>query len=112
MPVKSKTPRIAAKVHRPRIFRHCLGAGVLMLVAFAFHRVPAAIPPPPYGLDSRPASRPYLLMPELADGALPPLLSKTGAFKDARNLTPVETLIPYDLNVAFWSDGAAKIGRA
>src|SRR5882672_9270945 len=79
-----------------------------MLAAFGFHQVPAAIPPPPYGLDLRPASRPYLLMPELADGALPPLLSRTGAFKDARNLTPGENLIPYDLNVAFWSDGAAK----
>ena len=48
-------------------------------------------------------------MPERADGALPRLLSQTGAFKDTSNLTPNDTLIPYDLIVPFWSDGAAKL---
>jgi len=47
-------------------------------------------------------------MPSEANGNLPKLLSQTGAFKDVRTLTPSESLIPYDLNVAFWSDGAAK----
>jgi uncharacterized repeat protein (TIGR03806 family) len=47
-------------------------------------------------------------MPSQADGPLPKLLSQTGAFKDLRTLTPVESLIPYDLNVSFWSDGATK----
>lgn len=48
-------------------------------------------------------------MPERADGALPRLLSKTGAFKDTSNLVPNDALIPYDLIVPFWSDGAAKL---
>jgi uncharacterized repeat protein (TIGR03806 family) len=48
-------------------------------------------------------------MPARADGVFPKLLSQTGAFKDARSLTPDPSLIPYDLIVPFWSDGAAKV---
>jgi uncharacterized repeat protein (TIGR03806 family) len=62
----------------------------------------------PHGLTSRTAPRAYLNMPQLADGKLPLLLSQTGAFRDTRNLVPAEGLIPYDLAVPFWSDGAAK----
>jgi uncharacterized repeat protein (TIGR03806 family) len=47
-------------------------------------------------------------MPHLADGKIPPLLSQTGAFSDTRHLIPSEGLLPYDLVVAFWSDGASK----
>jgi uncharacterized repeat protein (TIGR03806 family) len=47
-------------------------------------------------------------MPRLANGKFPPLLSQTGAFDDVRNLIPATGLIPYDLVVAFWSDGASK----
>jgi uncharacterized repeat protein (TIGR03806 family) len=61
-----------------------------------------------YGLDARIAAHPYLNMPATADGKIPQLLSQTGAFKDTRNLVPSDALIPYDLNVAFWSDGARK----
>jgi uncharacterized repeat protein (TIGR03806 family) len=61
-----------------------------------------------YGLDKRIAAHPYLNMPATADGKIPQLLSQTGAFKDTRNLVPSDALIPYDLNVAFWSDGARK----
>jgi uncharacterized repeat protein (TIGR03806 family) len=61
-----------------------------------------------YGLDARIAARPYLNMPATADGKIPQLLSQTGAFKDTRNLVPSDALIPYDLGVAFWSDGAQK----
>jgi uncharacterized repeat protein (TIGR03806 family) len=50
----------------------------------------------------------YLNMPDRPEGALPPLLSQTGAFKDTRQLVPIDGLIPYDLNVSFWSDGAHK----
>src|SRR5271155_1040100 len=62
----------------------------------------------PYGLSTRPPSKPYLSMPELANGEFPPLLSQTGAFESVRRLTPNPTLIPYELNVPFWSDGASK----
>ncbi len=51
----------------------------------------------------------YLRMPNRADGPLPPLLSQTGAFQDARNLVASDGLISYELNVSFWSDGAHKL---
>ena len=62
----------------------------------------------PFGLESRPEAIPFLLMPRNEDGALPQVLSKTGAFRDASTLTPADSLIPYELNVSFWSDGASK----
>jgi uncharacterized repeat protein (TIGR03806 family) len=49
-----------------------------------------------------------LHMPPNTDGAIPKLLSQTGAFRDVINLEPEEFLVPYDLNVPFWSDGADK----
>jgi uncharacterized repeat protein (TIGR03806 family) len=62
----------------------------------------------PYGLPARIAPAAYLRMPPLAAGKIPPLLSQTGAFRDTRNLVPSAGLIPYDIVVPFWSDGAAK----
>jgi uncharacterized repeat protein (TIGR03806 family) len=63
----------------------------------------------PYGLNSRPPSKPYLKMPGIADGAIPRLLSQTGAFTDTPNLVPNASLIPYDVIVPFWSDAATKL---
>ena len=57
---------------------------------------------------SRVPAKPYLNMPETAAGVLPPLLSQTGAFADVRALEPARELLPYDLVVPFWSDGATK----
>jgi len=59
----------------------------------------------PYGA----AAGAYLQMPERANGAIPKLLSQSGAFQDTRQFTPNAALIHYDLNVPFWSDGAEKI---
>ena len=39
---------------------------------------------------------------------MPSLLSQTGVLEDARALVPAKGMIPYDLVVAFWSDGAGK----
>jgi uncharacterized repeat protein (TIGR03806 family) len=64
---------------------------------------------PAYGLKARPPARSYLQMPAHADGELPPLLSQTGAFADTARNTPAAALVPYDLIVPFWSDGAEKI---
>jgi uncharacterized repeat protein (TIGR03806 family) len=47
-------------------------------------------------------------MPQSADGKIPQLLSQTGAFTDTAKRIPAEGLIPYGLNVPFWSDGADK----
>jgi uncharacterized repeat protein (TIGR03806 family) len=68
-------------------------------------QAPAA---PPYGIAARVAPKPYLNMPERAGGKMPALLSQTGAFADTRRLVPAPGLIPYDIVVAFWSDGAQK----
>jgi uncharacterized repeat protein (TIGR03806 family) len=62
----------------------------------------------PYGLTSRLATQPFLGMPARADGKIPLLLSQTGVFSDTANLIPNAGIIPYDLIVAFWSDGADK----
>src|SRR5580658_4002595 len=62
-----------------------------------------------HGVAQRIVSKPYLNMPSTPNGDIPKLLSQTGAFKDVRNLVPVDALIPYDLVVAFWSDGAQKL---
>ncbi|MGO9932719.1 MAG: chitobiase/beta-hexosaminidase C-terminal domain-containing protein [Steroidobacteraceae bacterium] len=64
--------------------------------------------PAPYGLASRIESKAYLQMPALADGRIPLLLSETGAFSDTAKLIPNAALIPYELIVPFWSDGAEK----
>jgi uncharacterized repeat protein (TIGR03806 family) len=50
----------------------------------------------------------YLFMPDSTNASPPLLLSQTGAFRDTARLVASEGLIPYDLNVPFWSDGAAK----
>ena len=38
----------------------------------------------------------------------PRTLSATGLFEDTVRLTPAASLLPYDVNVPFWSDGTAK----
>ena len=50
----------------------------------------------------------YLQMPATAGGAMPKLLSQTGAFLDTAHLVTETNLLPYDLNVSFWADGAEK----
>jgi glucose/arabinose dehydrogenase len=45
----------------------------------------------------------------LTSGAvLPPTLAETGAFSDAGALTPNAGIVPYEINVPFWSDNARK----
>jgi uncharacterized repeat protein (TIGR03806 family) len=62
----------------------------------------------PYGMDSRPVAPAYLFMPQNDAGHFPALLSQTGAFKDVAQDVPADGLIPYDINISFWSDGATK----
>jgi hypothetical protein len=65
--------------------------------------------PAAYGISSRVPPKTYLNMPRNSHGKIPTLLSQTGAFTDLRTLAPAPGLIPYDLIVPFWSDGAAKV---
>jgi len=55
-----------------------------------------------------PRPKPYLGMPERVTGKLPQQLSQTGAFQNVATLSVAPGLIPYDLIVPFWSDGAVK----
>ncbi len=59
------------------------------------------------GIPLRPPSPAYLGMPT-DPASLPTLLSTTGTFSDTASLTPVAALIPYSLNLPFWSDHAVK----
>jgi uncharacterized repeat protein (TIGR03806 family) len=62
----------------------------------------------PYGLTSRAAAPAFFNMPTTFGGSLPTKLSLTGVFSDASTLTPVSSLVPYNVNVPLWSDGAVK----
>lgn len=94
---------------RSSVFAPWIAASVLLAcLEGSFFKAAAEELSKPYGLNARPRSKPYLLMPALDGGAFPPVLSQTGAFKDTRKLVPGDSLIPYDINVAFWSDGATK----
>jgi uncharacterized repeat protein (TIGR03806 family) len=88
-----------------KIFRRI----ILLLAVVAIARAQFSWATALYGLATRGAPQPYLLMPQSAAGKIPPLLSQTGVFKDTRNLVPSDGLIPYDLVVPFWSDGASKL---
>lgn len=61
-----------------------------------------------YGLETRIPATAYLNMPSNAGGEFPPLLSQTGVFSDVSALKTEAALIPYDLVLGFWSDGAIK----
>lgn len=92
--------------------RFALIAGLLIAVAAAgadragcgsaSGHAQAELPP------RRMPTRPFLNMPETATGRIPPLLSQTGAFTNMRTLAPARGLLPYDLILSFWSDGAQK----
>ncbi|HEX3836756.1 MAG TPA: chitobiase/beta-hexosaminidase C-terminal domain-containing protein [Steroidobacteraceae bacterium] len=78
--------------------------GLLAVTPMSRAGAPAA-----YGIASRVPPKAYLNMPSSAHGRIPALLSQTGVFTDVRAMTPAAGLIPYDLIVPFWSDGAAKV---
>ncbi len=89
-------------------------AGVLaVLVASCAGNPPSSEPgssaaQSPQRAANRVPSKPWLNMPDLASGNIPTLLSQTGAFASLRDLKPASTLLPYDLVLSFWSDGANK----
>src|SRR5215468_5031832 len=82
---------------------------IAVMGSLAIHQASNGNPTADYGVSMRPASKAYLEMPETERGPFPARLSQTGAFKSVVDLSPAESLIPYDINVAFYSDGAAKM---
>jgi uncharacterized repeat protein (TIGR03806 family) len=62
----------------------------------------------PYGLTSRAPAPAFYNMPGTIAGSLPARLSLTGVFNDTPNMSPASGLIPYNIIVPFWSDGAVK----
>jgi len=61
-----------------------------------------------YQIAERKWAAVQLNLPANTNGVIPKLLSQTGAFRDVANLVPEDYLLPYDVNVPFWSDGADK----
>jgi hypothetical protein len=49
-----------------------------------------------------------LIFTAVAGPSLPPTLANTGAFTNLTTLTPHAGIVPYALNVPFWSDNAIK----
>ena len=62
----------------------------------------------PYGLTNLGRVPAYLNLPETFNGAVPPLLSGTGVYADTASRTPAAGLIPYQLILPMWSDGAVE----
>ena len=62
----------------------------------------------PYGLTSNGTVSAFLNMPATFNGALPPLLSGTGAFGNTPNRIPASGLIPYQPNTPLWKDNAVS----
>ncbi|HXT12522.1 MAG TPA: FN3 associated domain-containing protein [Candidatus Angelobacter sp.] len=61
-----------------------------------------------YGLTTNAPVRAFLNMPATFNGALPLLLSGTGAFSDTPNRIAAGGLVPYQPNTPLWSDAAVK----
>src|SRR5664280_3760515 len=71
----------AFRFHQGNFPRRVMALATVIFFALQFSALADAEISGTYGLDSRPAARAYLQMPERADGAFPRLLSQTGAFK-------------------------------
>jgi len=58
--------------------------------------------------DSPPVIRRVLRNSSSTTNQLPATLAETGAFLDLTNLIPHTGILPYDINLSFWSDHAVK----
>lgn len=81
---------------------------ILGLFAFLAMAAPALALSSPYGIERRSPTPAYLGIAGLEQGQFPSRLSQTEAFQDTARLVPSPTLIPYQLNVPFFSDDAIK----
>jgi uncharacterized repeat protein (TIGR03806 family) len=83
-------------------------AGLAAILSVAIGSHSAAGANAPYGIPARIVPQRCLNMPASGSGVIPKRLSQTGAFSDTAHMIPGTGLTPYDLVVAFWSDGAQK----
>jgi uncharacterized repeat protein (TIGR03806 family) len=81
----------------------CVAVLILALMHGGCQRAPSA----PVSMLAR-NEKSIVNMPATRDAAAPRLLSQVGVFSDLATLTPIPELMPYDINVSFWSDGAEK----
>jgi uncharacterized repeat protein (TIGR03806 family) len=94
-----------------RFFKKKFGRAIVTLLVFCVARFISSGADEiskAFGPTSRPESKAYLQMPPDANGVIPRFLSKTGTFADTSQAVPADSLIPYDIIVPFWSDGAKK----
>jgi len=88
------------------------GTGPVQVERIAGYPNTVAFAPDPSNGDVLLASYPdgtiQRLVSSPGTGAYPQTLSATGLFADLSNLTPNPGLLPYDPNLAFWSDHAIK----
>ncbi len=92
--------------------KQCIRTSIILLLILISTGITLWLPP--YGLDGPDGIGAFLngafrsMSPQPGTEQPPALLSETGAFKDLVTLEPTDGLLPYDLNVPFWSDGARK----
>lgn len=86
----------------------CFAAALIAIGAYLIVKPPASLLSLIGVTQGRVPAKPYLNMPDTAQGKLPRLLSETGAFTDVRSMTAAPGLLPYNLILSFWSDGADK----
>ncbi len=99
----------APSIHPTNICGKAVTLAALFLLALPLYLPASDSNPAIRGLSSRTESKSYLSMPPSANGVLPRLLSQSGAFQDVSRLQPEDGLIPYEVIVPFWSDGAEKL---
>jgi uncharacterized repeat protein (TIGR03806 family) len=83
----------------------CVG---LFIVLFLCRSIFGSQAPPPLALKRAPNTSLRMPMTLGDPNSLPPTLAETGAFSDLINLIPNAGIVPYDVNVPLWSDGAHK----
>ena len=82
--------------------------GIVLALAIATARPLLSQSPVPWQRAANTTLRMPARLADVTTHPLPLTLADTGAFRDLIHLTPNPGIVPYDLNLPFWSDGAHK----